>query len=273
MAQRSLDLIKHMRRIAEKLQPITGRGVGYQLFTRKLIASMDDMPKVYRLLVIAREQGHIPWEWIVDETEKLDTPATWEDPEEYARATIHSYRRDRWAQQLVRVLVVSEKGTVRGILLPVLDELGIGFQVIGGFASAKKVYDRAADNDGRELVILYVGDWDPSGMFMSEADLPERLTRYGGEHVTIKRIALEHGDLGGLPSFAAKRTDPRFRWYVERYGKRAWELDAMDPNELRARVCREIESYIDPGPWERCRIVEQAEQQSLIEVMNAWAGK
>ena len=33
MAQRSLDLIEAMRGIVEAAQPITGRGVGYKLFT------------------------------------------------------------------------------------------------------------------------------------------------------------------------------------------------------------------------------------------------
>ena len=40
MAQRSLDLIEAMRVIAEAAQPITGRGVGYKLFTQGLIGSM-----------------------------------------------------------------------------------------------------------------------------------------------------------------------------------------------------------------------------------------
>ena len=34
MAQRSLDLIEATRDIAEAAQPITGRGVGYELFIR-----------------------------------------------------------------------------------------------------------------------------------------------------------------------------------------------------------------------------------------------
>ena len=40
MAQRSLDLIEAMRTAAEAAQPITGRGIGYKLFTAGLIASM-----------------------------------------------------------------------------------------------------------------------------------------------------------------------------------------------------------------------------------------
>ena len=86
MAQRSLDLIEAMRVIAEAAQPITGRGVGYKLFTQGLIPSMarNEMQRVYRLLLTAREQGIIPWEWIVDETRELERVSTWDNPEQYA---------------------------------------------------------------------------------------------------------------------------------------------------------------------------------------------
>ena len=40
MAQRSLNLIEAMHTFAEAAQPITGRGVGYKLFTAGLIPSM-----------------------------------------------------------------------------------------------------------------------------------------------------------------------------------------------------------------------------------------
>jgi hypothetical protein len=78
MAQRSLDLIDAMYAAAKAAQPITGRGVGYKLFTAGLIPSMstNDMQRVYRLLKVAREQGDIPWEWIVDETRELERVST-----------------------------------------------------------------------------------------------------------------------------------------------------------------------------------------------------
>jgi hypothetical protein len=55
----SLDLIEAMYAIAEAGQPMTGRGVGYKLFSQGLIPSMSrsDMSKVYRLLKEAREDG------------------------------------------------------------------------------------------------------------------------------------------------------------------------------------------------------------------------
>ena len=81
-AQRSLDLIKAMHDEAEAAQPITGRGVGYKLFTRGLIPSMarKEMARVYRLLKEAREEGEIDWDWIVDETRELERVATWANP-------------------------------------------------------------------------------------------------------------------------------------------------------------------------------------------------
>jgi hypothetical protein len=278
-AQRSLDLIKAMYDIAEESQPITGRGVGYKLFSLNLIPSMsrDDMQGVYRLLKEAREEGIIPWHWIVDETRELEKVATWSDPAAFVRCVHRSYRRDFWQQQPVRVEVWSEKGTIRGVLQPVLDAYGVGFRVMHGFGSATILNDVAQDDDGRPLIILYIGDFDPSGLWMSEKDIPERLERYGGNHITIKRIALLRKDcdsLGRKPAFNVKekQKDPRAPWFRKTYGQLCWELDAMDPNDLRARVEEEIQRHIEPEAWERCRIVDEAERESLRHVLDRWQG-
>ena len=276
MAQRSLDLIKAMYTVTEAAQPITGRGIGYKLFASGLIPSMEraEMQRVYRLLKEAREQGRIPWAWIVDETRELERVSTWANPADYARAVARSYRRDFWDQQPVRVMVVSEKGTVRGLLRPVLDHFAVGFQVMHGFSSATIVYDISRDDDGRPLIILYVGDFDPSGMYMSEKDLPNRFSKYDGNHVTTRRIALTRKQVKGLPSFPAadKRKDPRYKWFRSNYGDRCWELDAMDPNDLRVCVETAIVALIEPVAWQRCEIINQAERESLQTILQKWGG-
>jgi hypothetical protein len=156
MAQRSLDLIERMRIEARAAHPITGRGIGYKLFTASLIPSMEtkEMQRVYRLLKEAREQGLIPWSWIVDENRELERVSTWADPAEYARSVAQSYRRDFWDQQPRRCEIWSEKGTVRGVLQPVLDHYAVGFRVMHGFSSATAIHDVCQDDDGRELVVL-----------------------------------------------------------------------------------------------------------------------
>ena len=245
----SLTLAEAMYPISEAAQPITGRGVGYKLFTAGLIPSMarSEMTRVYRILREQREQGRIPWEWVVDETRDLERTATWNDPDEFARQMANSYRRDHWNQQPVRVEVWSEKGTVRGVLRPVLDEYAVGFRVMHGFSSATTVHHVSQACDDRDLIALYVGDFDPSGMFMSEEDLPNRLAEYGGDHVRLKRIALTGAQVLDLQPFPAadKAKDTRYKWFTTRYGERCWELDAMDPNALRGCVEREIKELIE----------------------------
>jgi hypothetical protein len=276
MARESLELIEAMRAAAKAAQPITGRGIGYKLFIAHLTPSMDRsvMQRVYRLLLEARKRGRIPWEWIVDETRALERTSTWADPAEYARCVARSYRRDFWDQQPIRCEVWSEKGTVRGVLQPVLDHYAVGFRVMHGFSGATTLYDVSQDDDGRDLIVLYVGDFDPSGMFMSEEDLPNRLSEYGGDHITLKRIALTREHVRGLPSFPAtdKRKDPRYKWFVRNFGKRCWELDALDPNDLRDCVREAIVELIEPVAWERCEIINEAEQESLRTVLGSWKG-
>jgi hypothetical protein len=168
--------------------------------------------------------------------------------------------------------VWSEKGTVRGVLGPVLDQYAVGFRVMHGFSGATTIYDVSQDDDGRELIVLYVGDLDPSGMFMSEEDLPNRLSDYGGDHITLRRIALTREHVNGLPSFPAtdKRKDPRYKWFRSNYWPRCWELDAMDPNDLRDCVEKAILELIEPVAWERCELINRAEQESLKTIIAKW---
>jgi hypothetical protein len=172
----------------------------------------------------------------------------------------------------MRCEVWSEKGTVRGVLAPVLDGYAVGFRVLHGFSGATTIYDVSQDDDGRELIVLYVGDLDPSGMFMSEEDLPARLSKYNGNHVMLMRIALTRSHVRELPSFPAtdKRKDPRFKWFRSKHGNRCWELDAMDPNDLRDCVETAIKDLIEPVAWKRCEVVNQAEQESLKSIIKQW---
>ena len=120
MARRSLDLIEAMYAAAEAAQPITGRGIGYKLFTAGLIPSMarSEMQRVYRLLKEARERGTSRGSGSSTRRASLSGARLGTIPTHYARMRSRSYRRDFWNQQPDRVEVWSEKGTVRGVLAP-----------------------------------------------------------------------------------------------------------------------------------------------------------
>ena len=147
--------------------------------------------RVGALLTRAREEGELPWEWIVQEGREIERLPSWDSPAEYARAVQASYRLNKWAGQPKRIIVVSEKGTIRGTLEPVLREFEVDFLPVGGYASATRVNDLAQQRDAkRPLLVLYLGDHDPSGRGMSDRDLPQRLLQRQG--VLFANIAAQH---------------------------------------------------------------------------------
>jgi len=272
MSKKNLDLIDTCREIIEPVQPITVRGVCYKLFTAGKIPSMavKYTQQISRLLVRAREDRTIPWAWIVDDSRRMEGGGGYANLTHYGKTVKEAYSRDFWAHQSERVIVISEKATVSGIIRPVLDEYGVPFLVNHGFASATTAYKLAKQirTDERQHIFLYVGDYDCSGMYMSEVDLPARLEEYGAADFEFKRIALTEEDVRSddFPEpFPAKTTDRRYRWYVENYGGNAWELDAMDPNDLRNRVQQEIEGLINEEDWKQHKETEEAEQKKVEE--------
>jgi hypothetical protein len=95
MSQKNLDLIEHCRRILAEVNPTTVRGVAYQLFTRGLIDNMGVkcVRNVSRMLVIARENGTIPWSWLVDETRNEEWSPSWNGLEDFGETLCGSTGR------------------------------------------------------------------------------------------------------------------------------------------------------------------------------------
>jgi len=273
------QLIAAATDILEEIAPASVRAVCYRLFIAGEIPSMGskDTKRVSEQLVDAREQGLIPWAWITDSTRSAEGASVFEGPHDFIDAALASYRRDFWRGQPVRLQVWSEKATIRGAVEPILYQYGVRFRFVHGFNSATVVRELALESqqDPRPLHVLYVGDWDPSGMCMSERDLPERLLRYGGV-VYLRRIALVAEDVQGtaLPSFPAesKRGDSRYDWFVRTYGPACWELDALHPAVLRDRLESAIMQYIDSIAWARYAQVEAGERASLTQVLESWPG-
>jgi hypothetical protein len=265
--------------------------------------SVKHTQKVSRLCVIAREEGMLPWEWIVDQGRQEEKVATWSDPAAYARAVQSSYRRNKWDAQPTHVSVWSEKGTVEGTLRPVLEKYEVPFQVLHGWSGATPVYDAAQANLRRDqkTLILYVGDYDPSGMGMSEVDLPRRLWRYSAGdpredkdvdpavarrglaeiNLEIRRIALTTADtieLGAATRFPAsdkgpkgkKKGDSRYPWFVANYGHWCWELDALSPNALRDRIEQAILAELNHETWDRYVEAERVEQEAIVATCQSW---
>jgi len=277
-SEKSLELINASARILNEIQPASVRAVCYRLFIKKLIANMskNSTGAVGKQLVYAREAGLIPWDWIVDETREAETISTWSNPEAIIRCAVNGYRKDYWAMQPRRVEVWSEKGTVRGTVAPVLDEYGVTFRVMHGYGSATSIHEIAQKtlDSTKSMTVLYIGDHDPSGLHMSEIDLPARLARYGGS-ADIVRIALDASDVTNdtkLPWFPAddKVSDSRYAWFKALYGHRCWEVDALSPVVLRRRLDNAIYDLLDGDAWNHAVSIEEAEKESMQSILSTW---
>lgn len=277
LAKATIRLRQAIQDIVEERAPITVRGIAYGLFVGGFIPSMEtrDTQKVSRNATAMREDGDLDWRDIVDDSRVPSRALVWTDIDERIHHAASGYRKDYWQDQPTIVEVWSEKATVKGVLQPVLDKWGVTFRNLKGFGSFTSVKQAAEESlhnyfNEQSTHILYIGDHDPSGLYMSEVDLPRRLERYGAS-LSMQRVAVTAQDFH-LPKFSAdtKKKDKRYPWFVDRFGKDCWELDAIDPNDLRERVSEQIESCINLLRWERMVSVEQAEMESMRDFLTKW---
>lgn len=108
--------------------------------------------------------------------------------------------------------------------------------------------------DGRPVVLIHLGDHDPSGIDMTR-DIDARLNEVFAEaDVTVKRIALNMDQIEQYhpPPNPAKITDSRAAGYIQEFGRESWELDALAPDVIEQLITDEIELWTDPDLlWDR----------------------
>jgi hypothetical protein len=127
---------------------------------------------------------------------------------------------------------------------------------------------------GQDVVVLHLGDHDPSGLDMTR-DLRDRLSLYSRAAVDVQRVALNVDQVAAFqpPPNPAKESDKRFEAYRRQYGDQCWELDALPPKEL-ARLTREaIEEHIDWRQWAESTTAIEESKASLRKLVGAWEGE
>lgn len=250
------------------------RRVAYALYGNQAGAMVK---KLGRLLVRARKDGDIPWEWINDSTRLDVLPFVVNDAGDMRDVHRSCPSYDPWQQQPVRVIVWTEK-SVGGTLEPVLDSFLVGFCVHHGNTSASKIQAvvSAMATDQRRLVILYCGDHDAKGLRISEDDLPKRFAEYGADmdRLTIRRVALLQADAERLIEFKDefKPKDKDVKWYRAHCGlSYGVELEAIPSTELRQRVETAIrQEIVDIGAWNQVLATSTAVRESWEAYVDKW---
>lgn len=254
---------------AQKGYKLTVRQLYYQLVSRNEIPNnMSSYQRTSKVLLAGRMTGLVDWDVIVDRARVPRMRPQYDTMGSFVRAVMDSYRCFRWDDRDHYLEVMVEKEALAGILQPVTDRYHVLLLANKGYSSASTMHDVAERMDGHEQLgrqcrILYMGDHDPSGMDMVR-DIRTRLEEFGCL-ADVGRIALTMDQIEeyGLPPNLAKKTDPRSRKYVDKYGGRSWELDALNPEALTGILETSIRAYLDMSRYEEAIRREQAEKDKL----------
>lgn len=148
-----------------------------------------------------REDGTVPWEWLVDHTRAVFQPRTFDGVEGLLTDTAKLYRRDLMRHQPVAIQLWAESDSIGSVITQVADRyciptfIGRGYSARGYLWSAAK--DAVAAHEaGKDVYILHVGDHDPSGVDIYR-DVEETLRLYA---ITIDWTRTV---LGGRPASVA----------------------------------------------------------------------
>jgi hypothetical protein len=178
-----------------------------------------------------------------------------------------TYRRSLWADQAVYVEIWIEKDALAGVVSEVTNHWDVPLMVTRGFPSETFVYEAAQHirNLGRPAYLYYFGDFDPSGVSISD-NLGGKLDDWLGASVMFERMAVTPDQVVtmNLPTRPTKRKDKR----AKSWAGDSVELDAIPANELRHMVEDCITRHIDRAALQRIERVEAVERDTLAAVVS-----
>lgn len=276
----SLNLINRVNGIIREYQQkgysLTLRQVYYQLVARDVIPNTERSYKnMGNLISDGRLSGLIDWNAIEDRTRELELNNHWNSPSSIINAVANQFAYDKWIGQDYYVEVWVEKDALKGIVGQVCQRLDIPYFSCRGYVSQSEMWVAAQRLEKRskdkELVIIHLGDHDPSGRDMSR-DIVDRLSIFGVDP-TFRRIALNMNQIDEYspPPNPTKITDPRAVNYIEEFGHTCWELDALKPEVIDKLIDDTVTEFMDMELFNGMIEKEDESKRLLQSVSNNWS--
>jgi hypothetical protein len=274
--QKQLEIINYIiEEYAKEGYRLTLRQLYYQLVSRDIIANqLKEYSKLSGLLVKGRMAGMVDWDAIEDRIRVPYIPYSVDGIEDAIQDTIEQYRLDRQDNQKVYIEMWVEKDALSGVLKRITSHYHIKLMVNRGYSSCTAMHDaykrfQEQEESGKKIVLLYLGDHDPSGLDM-DRDIKERLEEFGVD-VEVRRIGLTSEQIKKYnpPTNPAKFKDPRSKDYIEKFGKSSWEVDALNPKILHELVKENVEELIDMEKFEEKIEQEEKDKEKLEEFRDA----
>jgi hypothetical protein len=266
-----LDWDRILRRAADIVRsystPVTLRQLHYRLVSEQ---TYPNTTSAYKTLSAksaqARRDGWFPA--LLDRGRTIHQWQSWESPYHAVEDALAVYRRDRTAGQDMSVYLGVEKAGMVVQLEAWFGELGVPILALSGYASQTYADDVAehASGEKRPAVLLYAGDFDPSG-----EDIDRDFTERCDVWADVVRVALsaEQVQQYGLPPNPGKVTDSRAGGFIARHGELVQvELDALDPDDLRALFQQALEPFWDTSKFEAVLAQEDRDRAVIVDVLD-----
>lgn len=252
--------------------PVTLRQLFYRLVSAQVIPNTQSAyAQLSSRTAEARREGGFPA--LLDRGRSIHRPEHFDDPADALESLRHWYRRDRTAAQDVSLYLGVEKAGLVNQLTAWFGDLGLPVLALGGYSSQtyvddvrqdvrrQRLQERSPAEMQRPAVLLYAGDFDPSGEdidrdFVARTDCFDK----------VERIALSRSQVDEfrLPPNPGKTTDTRAGKFIERHGQLMQvEIDAVDPVTLRGLFQTAIETYWNTDAYQSVLEQEQHDLQVL----------
>ena len=258
---------------------LTLRQVYYQLVARAIIPNNERSYKnLGNLISDARLAGLVDWNAIEDRTRNLRGNSHWTTPGSMIDSAAYSYHLDHWKGQRNYVEVWVEKDALVGIVGQICGDLDVNFFSCRGYVSQSEMWGAARrlkrrQDSGQQIVLLHLGDHDPSGRDMSQ-DIQDRLVTFETCGIDFHRLALNMNQIEkyGPPPNPTKLTDSRATGYIKEFGNECWELDALEPQVISDLIGKNVKKYRDDKIY-KAMISQEAEEKAMLEeVAQNWPG-
>jgi len=259
-------------------KPMTVRQVFYQATVCGLVEKAETgYSKVQTDLTLMRRNGVLPYDWLADNTRWQRKPRTFNSVEDALKATAAFYRKNLWADADCYVEIWLEKDALAGVIYPITSMYDVPLMVARGYASLSFLYSAAGviDQLGLECsiptYIYHFGDFDPSGVNAGEK-IEETLREMApNAEIHFERIAVTEEQIAewNLPTRPTKASDTRSKGF----GNISVELDAIEPNRLRALVQETIEQHLPPDQFAVLKVAEKSEREIIGRLVGSFNQK
>jgi hypothetical protein len=249
--------------------PQSVRHVFYRMTDPRLLEPVEKSDRGYRhvqtRLKELRRAGVVPYGWITDASRRGYFVDTFSDRFDFVSRISGLYRADLWSRNDAYCEVWTESRSIAGVIEDDCREFAVSLYPAGGFSSITLAFEAAeqinAEHNGRELIVFYIGDYDPAGVLIDvslEAELREHLDPEVSMEFVRLGITAEQIAEYDLPTKPRKAGDSRSPHVTETV-----EAEAMPAGIMRSLLRDGIEALLPGKALATARAAEESERSLL----------